>query len=752
MFKVELVDNKQTALILTNSFGKVYKLLVEILKRKNIEVFTGRVKSEKVSEFDYVFLINPEVELVKTIFPHLQKALIIFTYKTDSLGRIIRFLKRAKKRGVKMAGVSPFHSKDHLERALWFFLSKSNEIYLPLELSERKKQINYFGFIDNLKDWFSFKKLIFGGVLSFVVFNLTIWLLLFLSFFLMFTGFSQGKDGRIKKGEWFYTVSYKMYEPVKPVYHFFFIGSLTDNLFEIGEVSLKLIKKGKELSQELPEFFSLALKPQVTIEEFNQQNKLLKKIRGDITELEEEIGFLSSSLPKVALTENLRGRTKEAQEFAFLARNFFEIYDRLFPADEEREYLILFANNMELRPGGGFIGSFAVVKTRPLGVESIRFYDVYDADGQLKVHFEPPDAIKEYLNQPHWFLRDSNFSPDMRENYLTAKRFLEYEMPELKISGSVIITTSAVREILKAYGEVYLPDYKEKITADNFYIKTQFYSQNEFFPGALNKKRFLQSLLNQLLVEFDRVDPVRLFKALKAGLDQKYIAAYFEDSSLQEFFDKNYWSGRIIAPDCYVRNAKNCVLDYVFPVDANLGVNKANFYVKKKLSFEVKISSAGEVSSRFEYVWQNDSPSEIFPGGRYKNYFRLFLLKDIEPDYFEYEERKDKGFELIFYNLAPYTERLSFVDQLVLVPPGERKKITLAWKNSRKLKKGSNLYQLILQKQIGGGNFDFSFKIILPDNVYLVNQNFKPLVKKGEVLYNTYLSNDKIFFLELVKE
>ena len=33
-----------------------------------------------------------------------------------------------------------------------------------------------------------------------------------------------------------------------------------------------------------------------------------------------------------------------------------------------------------------------------------------------------------------------------------------------------------------------------------------------------------------------------------------------------------------------------------------------------------------------------------------------------------------------------------------------------------------------------------------------MNQNFSPVVKDGEMIYNTNLSTDKIFLVELIKE
>jgi len=37
-------------------------------------------------------------------------------------------------------------------------------------------------------------------------------------------------------------------------------------------------------------------------------------------------------------------------------------------------------------------------------------------------------------------------------------------------------------------------------------------------------------------------------------------------------------------------------------------------------------------------------------------------------------------------------------------------------------------------------------------NVYILNQNFSPLVKENQIVYNTNLSADKIFFVEIIND
>ena len=63
---------------------------------------------------------------------------------------------------------------------------------------------------------------------------------------------------------------------------------------------------------------------------------------------------------------------------------------------------------------------------------------------------------------------------------------------------------------------------------------------------------------------------------------------------------------------------------------------------------------------------------------------------------------------------------------------------------------GKNIYQLIVQKQIGATNSDFVLEFETDNKTTFSNQNFSPIVKDNKIIYNTSLSTDKIFLIELI--
>lgn len=158
---------------------------------------------------------------------------------------------------------------------------------------------------------------------------------------------------------------------------------------------------------------------------------------------------------------------------------------------ESKTYLVLLQNSAELRPTGGFIGSVAVASFSDGRLTNLDVEDVYTFDGQLKGHVDPPGPVRDLLGQEHWYLRDSNWDPDFLEAGSRAAWFYEKETGT-NVDGVVAINSSFITRILAATGPVDVPDYNDRITADNFYGKSLYYTQSNFFPGSTQKRISLE--------------------------------------------------------------------------------------------------------------------------------------------------------------------------------------------------------------------------------------------------------------------
>jgi len=293
-----------------------------------------------------------------------------------------------------------------------------------------------------------------------------------------------------------------------------------------------------------------------------------------------------------------------------------------FLGKDRQTLLVLFQNNMELRPTGGFIGSYGLLTFEAGQLIDFSVHDVYEADGQLHGHVEPPAALKKYLGETGWYLRDSNWSPDFPVSARQAAWFFDKEMKR-QVDGVLAINLKTIQGLLAAIGEVYLPGYDETIDSRNFFERAEYHSEVGFFSGSTQKKDFLATVSFTMMEQLKKgtVSWLLVLRALEQSLAAKDILVYFNDSQLSAAVSELNFDGGIKDVHC---QGENCLSDYLLLIDANVGANKANFFIQRRLVQRLALSDRG-VSHSVRLSYQNTAQSETWPGGKYKNYWRVFL-------------------------------------------------------------------------------------------------------------------------------
>ena len=293
--------------------------------------------------------------------------------------------------------------------------------------------------------------------------------------------------------------------------------------------------------------------------------------------------------------------------------------------DTSKTYLLLFENNMELRPTGGFIGSFGLVTFEKGRLTDLTVNDVYSADGQLNGHVEPPLPIKYYLGEANWWLRDSNWDPDFPTSAKRAEWFLDKELSK-DVDGVVAIDLFPIKEILKSTGPIFLSDYNMSINSDNLYEKTQSEVDNNFFPGTHNKASFLTALSRNLLGEIIKLkadQELDVLNTLYSSLNGRHIQIYLHNDIQQKAFSALGWDGAVATPTC----GPDCYADMVGLVEANVGMNKVNYFIQRNIKLDVANSPDG-INHKLTLSLKNTANPALGPSSRYKNYLRILVPSD----------------------------------------------------------------------------------------------------------------------------
>ena len=321
------------------------------------------------------------------------------------------------------------------------------------------------------------------------------------------------------------------------------------------------------------------------------------------------------------------GELSALRESASDTDKLLSLFLRLAGFREPKTYLILLQNSMELRPTGGFIGSVALASFESGRLTNLEIQDVYTYDGQLKGHVDPPLPIRELLGQEHWYLRDSNWDPDFPSSATRARWFFEKESGK-KVDGVFALSTPFIIELLKATGPLELTDYNERISADNFYGKALYYTQNDFFPGSTQKKDFLGSLTRTLITKITSgkdVNTTKLFRALTMALRAHDFLMMFEDPEAQSLIGHYGWAGGVpSAGGCTGVDPATCMFHPTAMVEANLGVNKVNSFITRTIDREISITPGAAVSESFTVTIRNGSPAGE-QGMPYRTYVRFIF-------------------------------------------------------------------------------------------------------------------------------
>jgi len=202
------------------------------------------------------------------------------------------------------------------------------------------------------------------------------------------------------------------------------------------------------------------------------------------------------------------------------------------------------------------------------------------------------------------------------------------------------------------------------------------------------------------------------------------------------------WDGGIKNVKCQISNVK-CLTDYLFLVEANVGVNKSNYFLKRSLEQTVKIGQDGKVSERLIINYENQSPSEIFPAGRYKNYLRIYVPKGSTLGECKIDSEECK------IDLTEEHQRTVF-GFLVEVPVGEKQKVEISYNLPETFAGGE--YVSLFQKQSGSARDNLSLSISYPKNLTLMETQPSALTGTGIIIYNTNLSRDLVFRLNFSKK
>ena len=377
---------------------------------------------------------------------------------------------------------------------------------------------------------------------------------------------------------------------------------------------------------------------------------------------------------------------------------------------EPRTYLILFQNDKELRPTGGFLTAYAIAAVEKGKFDPVSSNDIYNIDINYTPNLKASDPIVKYLKGPYlisrnYRLRDLNWSPDFSES-------MELFLDEAKsvgindVDGVIAVDTQLLVNLLDAIGPIGVPgfgDFSTEIIPEcncpqviwelESFADVEgaiVWSQDE--PGKIifappnidNRKKIIGPLMNSILANAlgqpkDKLPA--LFEAAFKSLLEKHVLFYVHDDESQKALEDFGIAGII---------NRDFEGDYLHINDANLGGRKSNLYVTQEVEQVIDVAKDGTVEKTVTITYNNPEPFDGWLNSVLPNYVRIYVPKGSE--LIDFEGVEDKA--------DPYEEfdKTVYAGFFELRPQGIAK-VTVKYKLPFKVTEDE--YKLLVQKQPG---------------------------------------------------
>jgi len=277
---------------------------------------------------------------------------------------------------------------------------------------------------------------------------------------------------------------------------------------------------------------------------------------------------------------------------------------------ERKKYLILFQNDNELRPTGGFLTAYSVIFIEDGKVVPDYSDDIYELDKKFRSKIPIPKELGKYLTtEKYWNLRDMNTSPDFK---LSMDQFYTHyqKVGDKDLDGIIAVDTEVLTALLNIVGPVAVPGYGT-FTAEitpKCDCPQVVYALSEIITRPTpylreDRKGILGPFMREVLTKvYDAPSDknAALFQAGLEALNGRHVQTYFIDQKNQLAVEKINLAGRLNP------SSSKADTDFFALINANLGGAKSNLFVTYDVKQEVTQKSEGVIEKTVEIIYKND--------------------------------------------------------------------------------------------------------------------------------------------------
>lgn len=289
---------------------------------------------------------------------------------------------------------------------------------------------------------------------------------------------------------------------------------------------------------------------------------------------------------------------------------------------DTKRYLVLFQNDKELRPTGGFITAYAQFRFERGKAILEKADDIYALDGAKTQTFPAPREILAFHKGVYTLnIRDSNLSPDYKLSMQTFEQMYNTVSGREKIDGIMAVDTHVLVEALKilgplgVYGRTFSAETDKRCDCPRAVYELEDYSSRPVGYVRTERKDIIGVLMQTILQQALGVSPGkywgRLFQMVLSEVNQKHVLAYFHDPDAQKGVESFDMGGRIMTATetaTLLTYQEGSGWDYIHINDSNMAGAKSNMFTSQKVTKDVTVNGDGTMTTKLTIQYKNPYP------------------------------------------------------------------------------------------------------------------------------------------------
>jgi len=356
----------------------------------------------------------------------------------------------------------------------------------------------------------------------------------------------------------------------------------------------------------------------------------LKMIRAALAAIDADSNTLASATPSFGnmfsggdTYLSLRTQSRSTQKF-------LDAFIPWFSSPVSHHVLVMLQNPSEIRPAGGFLGSYADVTIASGTIMDISVHDIADVDTAFTQNVIPPKPLQLEVSRlrpadVNWFFDFPTSASETlaffnESNLYAATTTTAASSAEPYFDAAIAVSPNVVSDLLKVTGPITVSSTKTTFTADNFLAQVQKIVQAGQASSATYPKQVLRDLMSGLSAQLaSSTDAERqsIVSTASNWIADRDIMAYAQNADMENFIKSSGAGGDVYALP------QNFNGDYFALVDANVNGGKSDTSVAENVSWTSQIGEDGTITNSLIIKRQHNGDSS--PYWWYKTTNQVYL-------------------------------------------------------------------------------------------------------------------------------